>query len=126
ASEARRRDHPDRPCRRLRDRSAVVRQLDRFRSVKVKLSIVIVLAVVITATVSTIGYRTGIAVWVRPIIAVVSALLVAYPISRGITAPLREMAGASSAMVDGDFDHPVAVTSRDEVGDLARAFVRMR
>lgn len=103
-----------------------MRPLDRVQSIKVKLSIVIVLAVFITALVSTIGYRTGVAIWLRPPIAVVIALLVAYPIARGITSPLREMARASAAMVDGDFDVPVAVTSRDEVGELARAFVQMR
>ena len=97
-----------------------------MQSIKVKLSIVIVLAVLITAIVSTVGYRTGIAIWLRPPIAVAIALLVAYPIARGITSPLREMAKASAAMVNGDFDMPVAVTSRDEVGELARAFVQMR
>jgi len=36
------------------------------------------------------------------------------------------MAAASKAMADGDFSQPVSVTSRDEVGDLARAFDQMR
>ena len=103
-----------------------MRPLDRISSIKVKLSIVIVLAVLISALISTIGYRAGIAIWLRPLIAGAIALLVAYPIARGITSPLREMASASKAMVDGDFDAPVAVTSRDEVGELARAFVQMR
>ena len=103
-----------------------MRPLDRISSIKVKLSIVIVLAVLISALISTVGYRAGIAIWFRPLIAAAIALLVAYPISRGITSPLREMARASKAMVDGDFDAPVAVTSRDEVGELARAFVQMR
>ena len=103
-----------------------MRPLDRINSIKVKLSIVIVLAVLISALISTIGYRAGIAIWFRPLIAGAIALLVAYPIARGITSPLREMARASKAMVDGDFDAPVAVTSRDEVGELARAFVQMR
>ena len=103
-----------------------MRPLDQVSSIKVKLSIVIVLAVMITAVVSTVGYRAGIAIWIRPLIAMAIALLVAYPIARGITSPLREMARASAGMVDGDFDRPVAVTSRDEVGELARAFVRMR
>ncbi len=103
-----------------------MRPLDRIGSIKTKLSIVIVLAVIITAMMSTIGYRAGIAIWIRPFIAMAIALAVAYPIARGITSPLREMAKASSAMVEGDFDQPVAVSSKDEVGELARAFVRMR
>lgn len=103
-----------------------MRPLDRIRSIKVKLVVVIVAAVAISALVSSIGWRTGIAVWMRPIIAVALSLLLVYPFSRGITSPLRQMAAASKAMARGDFTHPVSVTSRDEVGDLARAFEQMR
>jgi signal transduction histidine kinase len=102
------------------------RPLDRISSIKVKLVVVIVAAVAISAVVSSIGWRTGIAVWMRPLIAVALSLLLVYPFSRGITAPLRQMAGAASAMARGDFSHPVTATSRDEVGELARTFELMR
>ena len=103
-----------------------MRPLDRFRSIKVKLAIVIVACVFISAMVSVIGYRNGIVLWVRPFISISIAVLFVYPFARGITSPLREMAAASKAMADGDFSIPVTVTSRDEVGDLARAFDQMR
>lgn len=103
-----------------------MRPLDRVGSIKVKLSLVIVAAVGISAVVSSIGFRTGIPVWVRPIIAVVIALALVYPFSRGVTSPLREMAAASRAMADGDYSHPITSSSRDEVGELARAFDSMR
>lgn len=103
-----------------------MRPLDRISSIKVKLVVVIVAAVAISALVSSIGWRTGIAVWMRPIIAVSLSLLLVYPFSRGITSPLRQMAAAATAMARGDFSHPVTATSRDEVGDLARTFERMR
>lgn len=103
-----------------------MRPLDRLRSIKLKLSVVIVAAVAISALVSTIGWRTGIDVWFRPVIAVGLALLLVYPFSRGITSPLREMADAATAMAEGDFGRPVSVDSRDEVGELARTFVAMR
>ncbi len=103
-----------------------MRPLDRFRSIKVKLVIVIVAAVAISALVSSIGWRTGIAVWLRPPIAACLSLLVVYPFARGITSPLRQMADAATAMAGGDFDRPITATSRDEVGDLARAFTSMR
>ena len=103
-----------------------MRPLDRISSIKVKLVVVIVAAVAISALVSSIGWRTGIAVWMRPIIAVALSLLLVYPFSRGITAPLRQMAAAAAAMARGDFSHPVTATSRDEVGELARTFERMR
>ncbi|UDY36803.1 sensor histidine kinase [Dermatobacter hominis] len=103
-----------------------MRPLDSVRSIKLKLVIVIVAAVAISAVVSSVGWRTGIAVWLRPPIAVCLSLLLVYPFSRGITSPLRQMADAATAMAAGDFSQPITATSRDEVGDLARAFERMR
>ncbi len=103
-----------------------MRPLDRIRSIKLKLSLVIVAAVAISALVSTIGLRTGIPVWLRPFISAAIALLLVYPFARGITSPLREMAAASKAMAEGDYSHPVTTSSSDEVGELARAFDAMR
>src|SRR6185436_7012732 len=40
--------------------------------------------------------------------------------------PLGELAGAMAVVGAGDLEHPVPVTSRDEVGELAGAFDRMR
>ncbi len=45
--------------------------------------------------------------------------------SRRITAPLRQLSVATRSLSRGDFETRVAVTSRDEVGDLARAFNQM-
>jgi signal transduction histidine kinase len=42
-----------------------------------------------------------------------------------MTSPLREMASAARAMATGDYERRVTATSRDEVGELARAFNRM-
>jgi len=103
-----------------------VRPLDRFRSIKVKLAVVIVAGVFISALVGSIGAMIGLSEFLRPWVALGLALLFVYPFSRGITSPLREMAAASKAMADGDFSQPVTTTSRDEVGDLARAFDQMR
>lgn len=103
-----------------------MRPLDRVGSIKLKLSLVIVAAVAISALVSTIGLRAGVPVWLRPFIAAAIALLLVYPFARGITSPLREMAAASKAMADGDYSHPVTTSSSDEVGELARAFDDMR
>ena len=103
-----------------------MRPLDRFRSIKVKLSLVVVAGVFISAVINAIGFRYALPGWLLAPVAVALALLVVYPFSRGITAPLREMAEASRAMAEGDFTHPVTTTSRDEVGELARAFDQMR
>ncbi len=50
------------------------------------------------------------------------ALAVVWFLARGTTSPLREMADAAAAMATGDFSRRVTVTSRDEIGTLARAF----
>src|SRR5689334_23376757 len=46
-------------------------------------------------------------------------------LARGMTWPLREMAGAARAMARGEHGRRVTATSRDEVGELARAFNAM-
>ncbi len=46
-------------------------------------------------------------------------------LSRGMTSPLREMARATSEMAKGNYDRRVSTSSRDEVGELARAFNQM-
>jgi signal transduction histidine kinase len=46
-------------------------------------------------------------------------------LSRGMTSPLREMAKAASEMAKGNYSRRVSTSSRDEVGELARAFNQM-
>src|SRR5688572_13777721 len=99
-----------------------MRPLDRVGSIKLKLGLVIVAAVAVSALVSTVGLRLGIDVWLRPIIAAALSLLLVQVLSRGMTSPLREMAAAAEAMANGDHARPITASSRDEVGQLARAF----
>ena len=58
-------------------------------------------------------------------VAVLVALAVTQLLARGMTSPLREMTAAARAMARGDYSRRVRATSRDEVGELARAFNRM-
>jgi len=54
------------------------------------------------------------------------ALVVAF-IARGITRPLRRLAGVAHAVAQGDLDAPLpALRTRDEVSDLAEAFGHMQ
>jgi signal transduction histidine kinase len=53
------------------------------------------------------------------------ALVVARWLARGMTQPLRDMAGAAQRMEVGDYSQRVHTQSRDEVGQLATAFNRM-
>ena len=102
-----------------------MRPLDRVGSIKLTLGIAIVVAVAVSALVSTIGFRLGWPVWVRPIVAAAIALVLVQVLAHGMTSPLREMAAAAERMAAGDWDQRVRATSADEVGQLARAFNAM-
>jgi signal transduction histidine kinase len=68
-----------------------------------------------------------IGVWpsVSGIIAAVIAMAMVWFLSRGMTSPLRDMVRATSEMAKGNYDTRVSTSSRDEVGELARAFNQM-
>jgi signal transduction histidine kinase len=102
-----------------------VRPLDPLSSIKAKLGVVILAAVAATATVQALGLRAGL-----PLVLVVAAsaavaLFIVQVLAHGMTSPLREMAAAARAMVRGDYSKRVTATSRDEVGELGRAFNSM-
>lgn len=102
-----------------------MRPLDRIRSIKTKLSIVIVAAVAVTAATSTVGFRLGVPLWLGPIISASLALLMVQFLAHGMTRPLRAMASAAPSMARGDYGLRVHTTAVDEVGRLAEAFNHM-
>jgi signal transduction histidine kinase len=106
-----------------RVRRVLPRPLDPFRSIKVKIGILVTLA--IAAAVSVFWYGIG---WWPPrttLTAFGVALVVTQVVAHGMTSPLREMTAAARAMARGDYTRRVRTTSRDEVGELARAFNQM-
>ena len=102
-----------------------MRPLDFLGSIKTKLGVVIVAAVVVTIVVVVAGVRTDIPLLLLALGALALALVMVQILARGMTSPLREMADAAQAMSKGDYQRRVTATSRDEVGDLARAFNQM-
>jgi signal transduction histidine kinase len=102
-----------------------VRPLDRVGSLKVKLGVVIVAAVLVTVAVVELGRLAGWPTLPVTIAAVAVALGLVQVLAHGMTLPLRQMARAASQLAAGESYEPVTATSRDEVGDLARAFNRM-
>ena len=102
-----------------------MRPLDWLPSIKVKLGVVIVATVVGTVLVLRIGARLDLTLPVRVLLATAIGLLFVQVLARGTTSPLREMAAAATAMARGDHSVRVRATSRDEVGELARAFNTM-
>jgi len=102
-----------------------VRPLDFLGSIKLKLGAVILAAVAVTVVVVLLGERAGLSPVLTGIAAAGLALALVQVLAHGMTFPLREMVGAAGAMARGDYGHRVTATSRDEVGELARAFNAM-
>jgi len=102
-----------------------VRPLDFLGSIKLKLGVVIVAAVVVTVVVVAWGRELGLPSLVTAVVAAVLALALVQLLAHGMTYPLREMVAAARAMARGDYSRRVTATSRDEVGELARAFNAM-
>ncbi|WP_111641505.1 putative bifunctional diguanylate cyclase/phosphodiesterase [Marinimicrobium alkaliphilum] len=54
------------------------------------------------------------------------AALLAWLLAGTVTRPLRTLAAAARRMAAGDYDTPVQIESRDEMGQLAQGFTRMQ
>ncbi|CAN5891820.1 HAMP domain-containing sensor histidine kinase [soil metagenome] len=102
-----------------------MRPLDPLSSIKTKLGVVIVASVAVTVAVHTLGIRAGIPLLVVGAASGTLSLLMVQFLAHGMTSPLREMAAAAKTMARGDYSKRVTATSRDEVGDLSRAFNAM-
>ena len=102
-----------------------MRPLDFLGSIKLKLGVVIVAAVAVTVAVVWLGGQAGLPALLTGVVAVLLALALVQVLAHGMTSPLREMVAAARAMARGDYSQRVTATSRDEVGELARAFNTM-
>jgi signal transduction histidine kinase len=101
------------------------RPLDRLGAIKTKLGALVGVSTAVTAVLATAATRLGVSPWVTVPVAVVAALLVTQVLARGMTSPLREMTRVVAVMAHGDYSPRVSATSRDEVGELGRAFNSM-
>ncbi|HEU5306549.1 MAG TPA: ATP-binding protein [Acidimicrobiia bacterium] len=103
-------------------RERLAHPLDDVPSIKLKLGFVIAAAVAVTVFVFWVLVKVGVWPSVSGVIAAVIAMTMVWFLSRGLTSPLREMAAAASEMAKGNYGRRVSTSSRDEVGELARAF----
>ena len=99
--------------------------LARIQGIKAKWSVVIVVAVAVTAGASQVGFQLAWPRWVVPVVSAALAFGAVQFLARGMTAPLREIGRAAVGVRRGDYSQRVAVTSSDEVGQLADAFNQM-
>jgi signal transduction histidine kinase len=102
-----------------------LRPLDPIGSIKTKLGILIAVTVSLAALTPIAADAVGLDARVAIPAAIVIALAATQLLARGTTSPLREMTAAARQMARGRYDVRVTATSRDEVGDLARAFNTM-
>lgn len=102
-----------------------MRPLDRVRSIKTKFGAVILAAVAMTLVLNEVGLALDVKPVSRWALAAALSLLMVQLLARGMTSPLREMASAARAMARGNYSRQITATSRDEVGELARAFTSM-
>ncbi len=104
--------------------TSLPRPLDPIRSIKVKLSVLLLGSGLLGAVYLWNTYR-----WLPPasivLVTIGIVLGTALVLAHGMTRPLREMTEAADLMARGDYSRRVRATSRDEVGRLAAAFNRM-
>jgi signal transduction histidine kinase len=99
--------------------------LRELRSLKLKLGIVIVAAILVTAATTVAAVAAGLPTTLGAVAGIVLALACAQLLAHGMIAPLREMAAVAGALAAGGQVREVEVTTADEVGELALAFNRM-
>lgn len=103
----------------------IPRPLDPLRSIKIKLGVLVAVSSCATALALKEALEHGIRGRYALPVAVLAALVVTQVLAHGMTSPMREMTAAARAMAGGRYDTRVRDSSRDEVGELARAFNRM-
>lgn len=98
----------------------VPRPLDPLVSFKAKMGLLVVGIIVLIAFLFWVG--TGWKIRHTLFAALVLSLVLTLFLTHGMTSPLRQMTAAARAMALGDYSVRVRATSRDEVGQLAKAF----
>jgi signal transduction histidine kinase len=63
--------------------------------------------------------------WAIILFALIAGLVASWRISRSLARPINELQQAMAVVGAGDLDHVIQPRSRDEIGDLARAFAQM-
>lgn len=107
------------------DEEAPTGILDGLGRIKVKLGVVIVAAVATAFLVNEGGRLVSMPAPARVVLATLLALSMVQVLSRGMTKPLRDMVAGAQRIAKGGYDLRVRAESRDEVGELARAFNAM-
>ena len=100
------------------------RPLGIIRSLKIELSVLIILDTFFAFVFAWGLLKLGISGWIALPITLAIALSVTYLFAQGLTAPLREIRDAAESFTQGDYTKRVsmALESNDEIGQLSRSF----
>ncbi len=103
-----------------------LRPLSAFRSLKMKIGILVLGAIATTTFFFWVGIQIGF-IWpsVSGIIAAALALILTRFFAAGLTTPLKDIAEVSKRLSVGDYSQRVHSTSQDEIGALAQTFNTM-
>lgn len=104
---------------------ADIRPLDPVRSIKGKLTLLVIVSVFLATGMVLVAVRSHTTIRIIMVFSMIASLLFMQFLAHGLTAPLRDMTAAAKAMASGDYSRRVEVSSRDEVGELAATFNRM-
>lgn len=110
-----------------RERSFLSRPIGIFTSLKMELGAIITMATAVAFLMSWFLLRYHLSGWIAMPLTLVVALGITYVFSRGLVSPLGEIRDAAEQMQEGHYQIRVnkALSSRDEIGQLARSFNAM-
>ena len=100
------------------------RPIGLFSSLKMELSVLIVIATSIAFVLVWFLLKYGWSGWIAMPLTMIVALGITYFFSRGLIAPLKQLRDAAEAMSEGDYSVRVhvATNSNDEIGHAGRTF----
>jgi signal transduction histidine kinase len=103
-----------------------LRPLDPIRSIKMKFAVLLATSGFLTGLIELIGVKAlGWHQRYTLVVAILVSLVISQLIAHGMTSPLRQMTAAARELAQGRPAPAVRTSSRDEVGELARAFTMM-
>ena len=94
-------------------------------SIKTKLGVLVVIAVLITTGLMMIAMRTATELRFITVFSMIATLLITQFVAHSLTAPLGEMNTVARSISHGDYTRRVRENRRDELGDLAQTINRM-
>jgi len=80
---------------------------------------------ILSQELSTLNFYIYNNLWKTMLFAVLLSILLAYLLSRNITKPIKRLTDKARLIADGDYESKIPVTTRDEMGALAKAFNNM-